>query len=36
MIRAGYTEEMLENAVSVLEKNGYDVDLEKGIIKKTM
>ena len=36
MIRAGYTKEMLENAVSVLERNGYDVDLEKGIIKKTM
>lgn len=34
MIRAGYTEEMLENAVSVLERNGYDVDLEKEIIKK--
>ena len=36
MIKAGYTKEMLKNAVSVLEKNGYDVDLEKGIIKKTM
>ena len=34
MIRAGYTKEMLENAVSVLERNGYDVDLENGIIKK--
>ena len=34
MIRAGYTKEMLENAVSVLDKNGYDVDLENGIIKK--
>lgn len=36
MIRAGYTKEMLENAVSVLEENGYNVDLENGIIKKTM
>ena len=36
MIRAGYTKEMLENAVSVKEENGYNVDLENGIIKKTM
>lgn len=36
MIRAGYTKEMLENAVLVLEENGYNVDLENGIIKKTM
>ena len=36
MIRAGYTKEMLENAVSVMEENGYNVDLENGIIKKTM
>ena len=36
MIKAGYTKEMLENAVSVLKKDGYFVDLKNEIIKKTM
>ncbi len=31
---AGFTAKMLKNAVEVLRKNGYFVDMEKGIITK--
>lgn len=31
---AGFTFEMMSNAANVLRKNGYVVDLDKGIIEK--
>ena len=34
IIEAGYTKDMLENAKSVLEKNGYFVNLDEGIVRK--
>ena len=34
MVRAGYSKEMIDNAIDVLKKAGYVVELEKGIIKK--
>ena len=34
MVKAGYSKEMLDNAIIVLKNDGYEVDLENGIIKK--
>ena len=34
MVKTGYSKEMLDNAIIVLKNDGYEVDLENGIIKK--
>ena len=34
MVKTGYSKEVLDNAIIVLKNDGYEVDLENGIIKK--
>lgn len=34
VLKAGFTVEMLQHAVKILRDNGFQVDMEKGIISK--